>query len=83
MPHTDFGMSPLEASMPLFVFLVINDDPYFLTNKFIEMVIVLVEIRKRFSERCCLWMTQGKCIFIWFFILPVKVISREMTELLE
>jgi hypothetical protein len=26
--------------------LVINDDPYFWTNKFIEMVIVLVEIRK-------------------------------------
>jgi hypothetical protein len=26
--------------------LIINDDPYFWTNKFIEMVIVLVEIRK-------------------------------------
>ena len=26
--------------------MVINDDPYFWTNKFIEMVIVLVEIRK-------------------------------------
>jgi hypothetical protein len=29
--------------------LVINDDPYFWTNKFIEMVIVLVEIRKSLS----------------------------------
>jgi hypothetical protein len=30
--------------------LVINDDPYFCTNKFIEMVIVLVEIRKSLSR---------------------------------
>jgi hypothetical protein len=30
--------------------LVINDDLYFWTNKFIEMVIVLVEIRKSFSQ---------------------------------
>jgi hypothetical protein len=30
--------------------LVINDDPYFWTNKFIEIVIVLVEIRKSLSQ---------------------------------
>jgi hypothetical protein len=30
--------------------LVINDDPYFWTNKFIEMVIVLVKIRKSLSR---------------------------------
>jgi hypothetical protein len=59
------------------------DDPYFWTNKFIEIVVVLVEIRKIFSQKCCLWMTQGKCIFIEFSILPVKVISGEMTRLLE
>jgi hypothetical protein len=47
--------------------LVINDDPYFWSNKFIEMVVVLVKIRKRFSQRYCLWMTQGKGIFIGFF----------------
>jgi hypothetical protein len=29
--------------------LVINNDPYFWTNNFLEMVIVSVEIRKRFS----------------------------------
>jgi hypothetical protein len=63
--------------------LVINDDPYFWTNKFIEMTIVLVEIRKRFSWRCCLWMTQGKGIVIGLSILPAKVSSGEMTELLE
>jgi hypothetical protein len=63
--------------------LVINDNPYFWTNKFIEMIIVLAKISKRFSWRCCLWMTQGKCIVIELSILPVKVISREMTGLLE
>jgi hypothetical protein len=47
------------------------------------MVIVLVEIRKNFSQRCYFWMTQDKCIVIGFSILPVKVISGEMTELLE
>jgi hypothetical protein len=39
--------------MKLYVFscvLVINDDPYFWTNKFIEMVIVLVKIRKSLSR---------------------------------
>ncbi len=30
--------------------MVINDGPYFWTNKFIEMVIVLVEIRKSLSR---------------------------------
>jgi hypothetical protein len=30
--------------------LVINDDPYFWTNKFIEIIIVLVEIRKSLSR---------------------------------
>jgi hypothetical protein len=55
----------------------------FWTNKFNEMVIVLVEIRKSFSQRCYFWMTQDKCIVIEFSILPVKVISGEMTELLE
>jgi hypothetical protein len=55
----------------------------FWTNKFIEMVIVLVEIRKNLSQICCFWMTQGKGIMIGFFFLPVKVISEEMTELLE
>jgi hypothetical protein len=55
----------------------------FWTNKFIEMVIVLVEIRKSLSQRCCFWMTQDKCIMIGFFFLPVKVISGEMTGLLE
>jgi hypothetical protein len=44
--------------------LIINDDPYFWTNKFIEMIIVLVEIRKRFSWRSRLWMAQGKGIMI-------------------
>jgi hypothetical protein len=63
--------------------LVINDDPYFWINKFIEMIIVLVEIRKRFSCRYCLWMTQDKGIMIGLSILPVKVISGEMTGLLE
>jgi hypothetical protein len=63
--------------------MVINDDPYFWTNKFFEMVIVLVEIRKKISRRCCFWMTQGKGIMIGFSILPVKVISGEMTGLLE
>jgi hypothetical protein len=53
------------------------------TNKFIEMVIVLVEIRKSFFRRCYFWMTQGKGIMIGFSILPVKVISGEMTGLLE
>jgi hypothetical protein len=63
--------------------LVINDDPYFWNNKFIEIIIVLVETRKKISWRCCLWMTQGKGIVIGLSILPVKVISGEMTELLE
>jgi hypothetical protein len=53
------------------------------TNKFIEMVIVLVKIRKSFFQRCCFWMTQGKGIVIGFSILLVKVISGEMTVLLE
>jgi hypothetical protein len=44
---------------------------------------VLVEIRKIFSRRYCLWMTQAKGIFIGFSILPVKVISRQITRLLE
>jgi hypothetical protein len=61
----------------------INDNSYFLTHKFIEMIIVLVKIRKRFSRGCYLWMTQDKGILISFSILPVKVISGEMTELLE
>jgi hypothetical protein len=47
------------------------------------MIIVLVEIRKRFSCRYCLWMTQDKGIMIGLSILPVKVISGEMTGLLE
>jgi hypothetical protein len=47
------------------------------------MVIVLVVIRKSFSQRCCLWMTQGKGIVIGFSILPVKVISGEMLGLIE
>jgi hypothetical protein len=55
----------------------------FWTNKFTEMVIVLLKIRKRFSRRCCLWMTQGKGILIGFSILLVKVISGEMIGLLE
>jgi hypothetical protein len=59
--------------------LIINDDPYFLTNKFIEMIIVLVKIRKIFSWRYCLWMAQDKGILIGLSILPVKVISGEMT----
>jgi hypothetical protein len=63
--------------------LVINDDPYFWTNKFIEMIIVLVEIRKGFSYRYCIWMTQDKGIMIGLSILSVKVISGEMTGLLE
>jgi hypothetical protein len=63
--------------------LVINDDPYFWTNKFIEMIIVLVEIRKIFSWRYCLWMAQGKGIMIGLSILPVKVISGEITGFLE
>jgi hypothetical protein len=61
----------------------INDDSYFLTHKFIEMIIVLVKIRKKISRGCYLWMTQDKGILISFSILPVKVISGEMTELLE
>jgi hypothetical protein len=44
---------------------------------------VLVEIRKSFSWRCFFWMTQVKGIVIGFSILPVKVISGEMTGLLE
>jgi hypothetical protein len=55
----------------------------FWTNKFIEMVIVLVKIRKSLSQRCCFRMTQGKGIMIGFFFLPVKVISGELTGLLE
>jgi hypothetical protein len=51
---------------PYFCVLVINDNRYFWTNIFIEMIIVLVEIRKIFSWRCCLWMTQGNCILIGF-----------------
>jgi hypothetical protein len=47
------------------------------------MIIVLVNIRKRFCQRCCLWMGQGKGILIGFSILSVKVISGEMTGLLE
>jgi hypothetical protein len=47
------------------------------------MIIVLVEIRKRFSWRYCLWMAQGKDTLIELSILPVKVISGEMTEFLE
>jgi hypothetical protein len=47
------------------------------------MIIVLVKIRKIFSWRCCLWMTQCKGIVIELSILMVKVISREMTRLLE
>jgi hypothetical protein len=53
------------------------------TNKFIEMLIVLVEIRKSYSWRCCFWLTQGKGIVIEFSILPVKVISGEIAGLLE
>jgi hypothetical protein len=44
---------------------------------------VLVEIRKRFSWRYYLWMAQGKGIVIGLSILPVKVISGEITEFLE
>jgi hypothetical protein len=47
------------------------------------MVILLVEIRKYFSQRCFLWMTQSKGIVIGFFILLIKVISEEMTGLIE
>jgi hypothetical protein len=47
------------------------------------MTVVLVEIRKIFSWRYCLWMTQGKGIGIGLSFLPVKVISEEMTEFLE
>jgi hypothetical protein len=47
------------------------------------MIIVLVEIRKIFSWRYCIWMAQGKGIVIELSILPVKVISGEMTEFLE
>jgi hypothetical protein len=36
-----------------------------------------------FSDMLLIWMTQGKCILIGFSILPVKVISGEMTGLLE
>jgi hypothetical protein len=43
------------------------------------MIIVLVEIRKIFFWSCYLWMTQDKGIVIGFSILPVKVISGEMT----
>jgi hypothetical protein len=63
--------------------LVINDDPYFWIDKFIEMIIVLVKMRKTFSWRCYLWMTQDKGIVIGLSILPVKVISGEMTGFLE
>jgi hypothetical protein len=63
--------------------LVIIDDPYFYTNKFIEMIIVLVKIRKRFSWRYCLWIAQDKDIVIGLSILPIKVISEEMTGFLE
>jgi hypothetical protein len=47
------------------------------------MITVLVEIRKIFSWRCYLWMTQGKGIVIGLSILSVKVISGEMTGFLE
>jgi hypothetical protein len=47
------------------------------------MVVVLDEIRKILSQRYCLLITKGKGIFIGFSILPVKVISGEMTGLLE
>jgi hypothetical protein len=47
------------------------------------MIIVLVEIKKRFSWRYCVWMAQGKGIVIELSILPVKVISGEMTVFLE
>jgi hypothetical protein len=60
--------------------LVINDDPYFWTKKFIEMIIVLVEIRKIFSWRYCLWMAQGKGTVRGLSLLLVKVISGEMTR---
>jgi hypothetical protein len=63
--------------------LVINDEPYFWTNKFIEMIIVLVKISKRFYWRYCLWMAQGKGILIGLSILPIKVISREVIGVLE
>jgi hypothetical protein len=47
------------------------------------MIIMLVEIRKRFSWRCYLWMNQGKGIVIGLSIFSVKVISGEMTGFLE
>jgi hypothetical protein len=47
------------------------------------MIIVLVEIRKRFSWRYCLWIAQGKGIVIGLSILPVRVISGEMIGFLE
>jgi hypothetical protein len=47
------------------------------------MIIVLVEIRKIFSWRYCVWMAQGKGIVIGLPILPVKVMSAEMTGFLE
>jgi hypothetical protein len=47
------------------------------------MIIVLVETRKIFFWRYCLWIAQGKGIMIGLSILPVKVISGEMTEFLE
>jgi hypothetical protein len=47
------------------------------------MIIGLVEIRKRFSWRYCLWMAQGKGIVVGLSILLVKVISGEMTGFLE
>jgi hypothetical protein len=47
------------------------------------MIIVLVEISKRFYWRYCLWMAQGKGILIGLSILPIKVISREVIGVLE
>jgi hypothetical protein len=47
------------------------------------MIIVLVEITKRFSWRCYLWMIKGKGIVIGLSILPVKLIGGEMTGFLE
>jgi hypothetical protein len=47
------------------------------------MIIVLVEIRTKFSRRCRLWMAQGKGILIGLSILLVKVINGEMTGFLE
>jgi hypothetical protein len=60
--------SPLKHLGLIYV-LIINDELYFWTNKFIEMVLVLAEIRNNFFSEMLLMddSTQRYCNRVFYF----------------